>query len=65
MKDKLRAEGFISIRDQPEQEREKIIFRERENWLLHNLFAGKRGNWLKNKSAAKFKLYALSSCQKS
>ncbi len=46
VKDKLRAEGFISIRDQPKHEREKIIFRERENWLLRNLFAGKRGNWL-------------------
>ena len=52
MKDKLRAEGFISIRDQPKQEREKIIFRERENRLLHNLFAGKRGNWLKKKKVA-------------
>ncbi len=26
VKDKLRAEGFISIRDQPKQERGKIIF---------------------------------------
>ncbi len=49
MKDKLRAEGFISIRDQPKQEREKIIFRERENWLLHNLFAGKKETGLKKK----------------
>ncbi len=60
VKDKLRAEGFISIRDQPKQEREKIMYRERENWLLHNLQRKEETGFKKKKKrAAKFKIECI------
>ncbi len=66
VKDKLRAEGFISIRDPPKQEREKIISGKGKIGFFTICLQGKEETGLKKKKELQsLKLYALSSNQKS
>ncbi len=67
MKDKLRAEGFISIRDQPKQEREKNLQGKGKLASSQSVCREKRKLALKKKKKGpqSLKLYALSSSQKS